>query len=119
MESVSADRAESHTSSLDEHAIHPSLHRPVLFACAEPAVVALEVSTAFALIFGVGLHVATVLLAILYLTLVHAVMVWVATQDAHMTTLYVRSLSARDFYLPHGGVDGRSLPVRPSIPRPR
>lgn len=104
---------------LEAHAIHTSLYRPVLFAGAEPAVVVLEVTTAFALVFGIGLHVATVLLAAFYLTAVHSVMVWVAKQDAHMTALYVRSLSARDFYPPHGSINAGSLPSHSSIPRGR
>ena len=95
--------------------IHASLYRPVLFAGAEPAVVVLEVTTAFALVFGVGLHVATVLLAVFYLTVVHAVMVWVAKQDPQMTALYVRSLVTRDFYPPHASVHGAAPPVHPSI----
>jgi type IV secretory pathway TrbD component len=89
----------------------------VLFAGAEPAVVVLEITTAFALVFGIGLHVATVLLAVFYVTVVHSIMVWVAKQDAHMTALYVRSLSARDFYPPHAGVCASSPIVAPSIPR--
>src|SRR5688572_29589960 len=89
---------------VEAHVIHASLYRPVLFAGAEPAVVVLEMTTAFALVFGIGLHVATVLLAAFYVTVVHSVMVWVAKQDAHMTALYVRSLSARDFYAPHAGL---------------
>ncbi len=101
----------------EPHVIHPALYRPVLFAGAEPAVVALEVTTAFALVFGVGLHVATVLLAVFYLTVVHAVMVWVATQDPLMTALYVRSLGARDFFPPHTSVHAAPPPVHPSIPR--
>src|SRR5919206_5388131 len=105
------------TSALEPHPIHASLYRPVLFAGAEPAVVVLEVTTAFALVFGVGLHVATVLLAAFYLTAVHAVMVWVAAQDPHMTALYVRSLGGRDFYPPHGGIHGAPPSVRPSLPR--
>ncbi|NUR76159.1 MAG: hypothetical protein HOQ28_07750 [Thermoleophilia bacterium] len=99
--------------------IHASLYRPVLFAGAEPAVVVLEATTAFALVFGIGLHVATVLLAAFYLTVVHSVMVWVAKQDAHMTALYVRSLSGRDFYAPHGSIHGSAAPIPPSIPRGR
>ena len=99
--------------------IHAALWRPVLFAGAEPAVVALEVTTAFALVFGVGLHVPTVLLAVFYLTVVHAVMVWVAKQDAQMTVLYVRSLGTRDFYLPHASVHAALPPVHPSIPQGR
>ena len=36
-----------------------------------------------------------------------------------MSQLYVRSLSARDFYLAHGSAAGRPLPVRSAIPRVR
>jgi len=103
--------------SLEAHVIHAALYRPVLFAGAEPAVVGLEVTTAFALVFGVGLHVLTVLLAVFYLTVVHAVMVWIATQDPQMIGLYVRSLGARDFYPAHASVHAAPPPVHPSIPR--
>ena len=101
---------------LDAHTIHASLHRPVLFAGAEPPVVVLEATTALALLFGIGIHVATVVLAGFYATVVHGVMVWVAKQDSHMIALYVRSLSARDFYPAHGGVRAGPSPVHPSIP---
>jgi len=97
--------------------IHAALYRPVLFAGVEPAMAVFEGATAFALVFGVGLHVATVLLAVFYLTVVHGVFVWVARQDPQMTTLYVRSLATRDFYPPHGSVHGAPPPARPSIPR--
>ena len=103
--------------SVEAHVIHAALHRPVLFAGAEPAVVVLEVTTAFALVFGVGLHVLTVLLAVFYLTVVHAVMVWIATQDPQMIGLYVRSLGARDFYPAHASVHAAPPPVHPSIPQ--
>ena len=102
---------------LETHVIHASLYRPVLFAGAEPAVVVVEVTTAFALVFGIGLHFATILLATFYLTVVHGCMVWVAQKDPHMTALYLRSLSARDFYPPHAGIHGPTPQVRPSIPR--
>ena len=105
------------TADREEHVVHSSLYRPVLFAGAEPAVVIVELSTAFALVFGVGLHAATVVLAVLYLTVVHGVMVWVAKQDAHMTALYVRSLSAGDYYAAHAEIDAANPVVRPSLPR--
>ena len=104
---------------LEAHTIHASLHRPVLFAGAEPSVVVLEATTALALLLGIGIHVATVVLAVFYATAVHGVMVWVANQDAHMIALYVRSLSARDFYPAHGGVHAPPSPVHPSIPPQR
>ena len=103
----------------ESHPIHASLCRPVLFAGAEPAAVILEVTTAFALVFGVGLHVATLLLAVFYLTVVHGVMVWIARQDPQMSALYLRSLGARDFYAPHAGLRGPGAPVRPALPPPR
>jgi type IV secretory pathway TrbD component len=100
----------------EPHPIHGSLCRPVLFAGAEPAAVILEVTTAFALVFGVGLHVATLLLAVFYLTVVHGLMVWIAKQDPHMSSLYLRSLGARDFYLPHGSIHGRGPKPRAALP---
>lgn len=101
----------------EEHRVHTSLYRPPLFAGAEPAAVVVEFSTAFALVFGIGMHLATVLLALFYLTVVHSVMVWVARQDSHMSMLYVRSLFARDFYPPHGPINGSAVPPKPAIPR--
>jgi type IV secretory pathway TrbD component len=79
-------------------------------------VVILEVATAFALVFGVGIHLATLALATFYLTAVHAVMVWVAKHDPDMTALYVRSLGGHDFYFPHSGIHYSSPPPKPSIP---
>jgi type IV secretory pathway TrbD component len=102
---------------LEAHVIHPSLYRAVHFAGAEPAVVVLEVTTAFGLVFGVGFHVATLALAVFYLTVVHGIMVWVAKQDPQMSALYVRSLSARDFYAPHGSVRSAPPTVHSAIPR--
>lgn len=100
----------------EQHPLHASLYRPVLFAGAEPAAVIVEVTTAFALVFGIGLHVATVLLAAFYLTVVHGVMVWIAKQDSQMSALYTRSLSAHDFYAPHGSVHGPTPAVHSALP---
>ena len=65
----------------EPHPFHPSLSRPILFAGAEPAAAILEVLTAGALLFGVGFHIASIVLAVFYLTVVHALMTWVAAQD--------------------------------------
>ncbi len=101
---------------VEQHVIHASLFRPILFAGAEPKVVILEVATAFALVFGVGIHWVTLALATFYLTAVHGVMVWVAKHDPDMTALYVRSLTGRDFYPPHAGIHRPSVSPKPSIP---
>jgi type IV secretory pathway TrbD component len=104
---------------LEQHAIHASLFRPVLFAGAEPAAAVIEGLTAGALLFGVGFHVATILLAAFYLTVVHTVMVRVAAQDPQMSQLYLRSLAGRDYYAAHPVMGARVPPVRAAIPAAR
>ena len=101
---------------LESHPFHPSLSRPVLIAGAEPAAAVLEALTAGGLLFGVGLHIASILLAVFYLTGVHGLMVWVAAQDPQMSQLYLRSLSARDYYPAHAAVGAKPLAARASIP---
>lgn len=101
---------------LDPHAIHLSLLRPVLIAGVEPEIAGVEATTVFALLFLVGLHVATILLAAFYLVVVHSIMAWVARQDPAMVRLYLRSLAARDFYPPHARARASAMSVRPSIP---
>ena len=98
------------------HVIHGSLIRPVLFAGAEPCVVIVECCVAFALLFVVGLHLVTIAIAVFWLTAVHGVMVSVAKQEPQMTSLYVRSLSGRDFYAPQARVHAPIRAPRPSIP---
>lgn len=89
-----------HADARTVHPIHISLIRPVLFAGAEPAVVIVEACVVFALLFVVGIHVATIAIAVFWLTAVHGMMVWVAKQEPQMTSLYARSLFGRDFYAP-------------------
>jgi len=104
------------TEAVDPHAIHLSLLRPVLVAGVEPEIAGVEATTVFALLFLVGLHVATIFLAAFYLLVVHSVMAWVARQDPAMVRLYLRSLTARDFYPPNARMHASIPPVRPSIP---
>ena len=111
-----AEQAAAAANGPERHPIHASLYRPVLFAGAEPPAVIVEVTTAFALVFGVGLHLATVLLAVFYLTVVHGVMVWIAKQDPQMSALYIRGLAARDFYTPHAGLNAPTPGARPALP---
>lgn len=99
------------------HVTHSSLFRVVLLAGAEPAVVIVESTIAFALVFVVGLHLVTIVFAGFWLTAVHSTMVWVAKQDPQMVELYIRSLSGRDYYAPHARAHAPARPPRPSIPR--
>jgi type IV secretory pathway TrbD component len=104
---------------LEQHTVHTSLFRPVLFAGAEPAAVVVEGLAAGGLLLGVGFHVATIGLAIFYVTVVHAVMVRLASDDPEISQLYIRSLSGRDYYPAHARLTARELDVRPSIPSVR
>jgi type IV secretory pathway TrbD component len=81
--------------------IHASLHRPVLFAGVEPAVAIAEGSLSLGLLIVVGLHVATIALAVLYLVVVHWAMARVTADDPAIVTVYIRSLRFRDYYPPH------------------
>jgi type IV secretory pathway TrbD component len=104
------------SSGLELHVIHASLYRPVLFAGAEPGVVILEIATSFALVFGVGIHVATLALAAFYLTALHATMVSIAKDEPQMIALYVRSLAGHDFYFAHTRIHASPVAAKPSIP---
>ena len=104
------------TAETDRHAIHPSLVRPVLFAGVEPAVAGVEAATVFALLFVVGIHVATLALAAVYLGVIHGVMARIARDEPQMIELYLRSLRGRDFWHPLARADAPPPRVHPSIP---
>ena len=108
-----------HESRSDAHIVHEALYRPVLFAGAAPEFVIIEVATIFALVFLVGLHIATLVLVVFYATVVHAAAVWVTTQDSQMAAIYLRSLMAKDFYAPHAAPFASTPAVKPAIPRQR
>jgi len=100
---------------IEHHPIHASLFRPMLVGGAEPAAVIVEVMTAGAVVFGIGLHFTTVALALFYLVVVHGVMVWVAKQDPQMSMLYMRSVTAKDYYTPLAAADAPCPAARPAI----
>jgi type IV secretory pathway TrbD component len=109
---MSNDVIEHHPS----HVIHESLYRPVLFAGVAPGLAMLEVSTVFALVFLVGLHVFTFMLVALYIVVLHPLAVWVTARDPHMPAMYLRTLGMRDYYVPHAAPFTITPPSRPSIP---
>ena len=88
--------------------------RGILLVGVEPAVAVLEGTTVFALTFGIGLsHVTTLVLAVFYLTVVHSVFVWVATQDPpDDRAVRQQSLGTRDFYF-----HARSVSMLGAAPR--
>jgi type IV secretory pathway TrbD component len=101
------------------HAIHASLCRPILFMGAEPGVVIVEAAVVLALLFVVGLHVATVGVAVFYVTVVHSAVSRMTASDPQISAVYVRSLFARDFYSAHAYLRAGPPAVRPSLPRVR
>ena len=66
-----------------------------------------------------GFHPVTIAAGVLLAVPIHTLGVWLAKKDPQMVTLYVRSLLARDVYLPYGSGRARSPVVRPSIPEGR
>jgi type IV secretory pathway TrbD component len=96
--------------------IHPSLYRPILFAGVEPSVAIAEGSIVLALLFVVGLHVATIALAVVYATAVHAAAAAVTRDDPLISAVYLRSLMARDYYPPHARLTAPAPRPRPAIP---
>jgi type IV secretory pathway TrbD component len=63
-----------------------------------------------------GFHPVTIAAGLLLAIPIHALGVWLAKRDPQVVTLYVRSLWARDAYLPFGSRRTRSPVARPSIP---
>jgi type IV secretory pathway TrbD component len=100
----------------ERHVIHASLWRPILIAGAEPGFVIMEGAIVAALLVVIGIHVATVALAAVYATLVHAGAVWVTSHDPQISAVYLRSLMARDYYPPVARVWARAGGVRRSMP---
>lgn len=104
------------TSMRAAHRIHPSLIRPVLFGGAEPGVAVVTVSAAIGIpLFG-GLHLVTVGISLIFAFWVHGVGVWLARRDPQMIAVYLRSISAKDHYVPWGSRRSRSLTPRPCNP---
>jgi type IV secretory pathway TrbD component len=97
-------------------AIHQSLIRPILFAGVEPPVAIIEGAIVLALLVVVGIHLATVGLAALYLTVVHTAMAAATRADPQISAVYLRSLGARDHYPPHARLSAPPSPVRPARP---
>jgi type IV secretory pathway TrbD component len=98
------------------HPIHASLYRPVLFLGVEQPVAILEATLVFALLVGVGLHVMTIVLGIVIISVIHPVMARLTTHDPDVTRVYLRSLGAADYYPAHSALMASARPVRPALP---
>jgi type IV secretory pathway TrbD component len=96
--------------------VHLSLIRPVLLGGSEQGMAVLTLIAAVGIPMYGGFHPLTIAVGLLFALPVHALGVWLAKKDPQTIVLYVRSLRARDFYLPQGAAGTRSPAVRPSIP---
>jgi|SRR5580693_1457519 hypothetical protein len=101
---------------LEAHRIHPSLHRPVLYAGVAPAFLFVEACAVFLLLFEAGVHTATVLLSLFYCAVLHPVALALCARDPQIAELYVRSLAGADFYLAAPGFGARIPPIDPALP---
>ena len=102
---------------LDRRRIHPSLVRPVLFGGAERGVAVVSVAAAVGVPLFAGLHVLTLVIAFIFAVPIHALGVWMARRDPQMIAVYLRSISARDHYVPWGTRRVTTAPVHPCIPK--
>jgi type IV secretory pathway TrbD component len=96
--------------------LHPALVRPVLYAGVAPEILLFETSTAFLLVFEVGLQVVTVVLALVYLLAVHPLAAYLCARDPLVAKLYVRSLRGADHYTAAPELGAPVRGVDPALP---
>ncbi|MDP9121715.1 MAG: VirB3 family type IV secretion system protein [Acidobacteriota bacterium] len=99
--------------------LHASLCRPVLYAGVAPQILFFEVSAVFLLLFEVGLHALTLLVALFYLLVCHPLAVFLCAKDPQIADVYVRSLRDADFYVAAPEISARVSPVDPALPERR
>lgn len=104
------------SSARERRTIHPSLIRPVLFGGVERGVAVMSASAAIGIPLFAGLHPLTIVLAVVFAFPIHALGVWMARRDPQMIAVYVRSISARDHYVPWSGRRSVRAAVNPCIP---
>jgi type IV secretory pathway TrbD component len=99
-----------------KHPLHASLYRPVLYAGVAPQFLLFEATAVFLLLFEVGPHVLTFLLALFYCLVFHPLAVFLCAKDPRAADLYVRSLRGADFYAAGAPLRARALPPDPALP---
>jgi type IV secretory pathway TrbD component len=98
-----------------------SLVRPVLYFGVERPVIAFEGTLVAGLLFSVGPHLVTLLVAAVVVLVIHPTMAWLTARDPQVTEVFLRSRAYADYYAPHASVASRHRPprVRASVPRVR
>lgn len=95
--------------------IHPSLIRPLLLAGAERELVLVNVVVIAALVFGVGFHWLSLLVAVGLGTAGHWLLVQAANADPYLSRIYKRHLDYDEFYLAQASALSRPRVVRSSV----
>ena len=95
--------------------IHQSLSRPLLLAGAERALVLVNGTLIAALIFGVGVHWASLGMAALLATLGHWALTRAARHDPQLSRIYVRHVRYQEYYPARAAVLAPPGYVFPSV----
>ncbi len=95
--------------------IHSSLTRPLLLAGAERELVLINGTAIAALIFGVGFHLASVTVAIVFATIGHWALTRVARHDPQMSRIYIRHVRYQEYYPSRASVKASPAYVFPSV----
>jgi type IV secretory pathway TrbD component len=104
------------SSARERRKIHASLIRPVLFGGVERGVAVVLFAAGIGIPLFVGFHVLTLTIAFVFAVPMHALGVWMARRDPQMIAVYVRSISARDHYVPWGSRRVQAAAVHACIP---
>lgn len=105
------------TKNLARRRVHQSLVRTPLYAGVDKGFLLFEGCTIGFLFFAIGFHLATVIAAAVWVLVLHPLMVWINAKDPLLAALYVRSLTAKDYYAPHASHAGKAAAPKPSIPK--
>ncbi len=89
--------------------IHPSLVRPILLAGADRRLVLLNLTLIILLIFGVGIHLTTILAALFFAVIGQGILIRITQYDADFLQVYLRHIRYRDFYLAQSSVFAKAL----------
>ena len=95
--------------------IHLSLTRPLLLAGAERELVLLNGTLIAALIFGVGVHWASLGMAVLLATVGHWGLTRAAKHDPQLSRVYVRHVRYQEYYPARAEVQASPAYVFPSV----
>ena len=104
---------------LQKHKVHQSLIQTPLYAGVDRSFLILEITLVGFLFFAIGVHLVTLLIAVLWTAVIHPVMVWISRKDPLLPVLYVRSLAGKDYYAPHARPHTKPPGVKASIPARR